>query len=332
MLSDRQNKILKLITEEYIKTATPVGSKTICHDLNCSSATVRNEMAYLEEAGMLEKTHTSSGRLPSDKGYHYYVNHLMEADKISGSDMLKLQQIFSNQSLQLSDCIKLSLELVAGITEYAALKLGEASLDARVKEISSVPLNKDEIVMIIVTDKGFVEHKNVSIQGLDAIEIKKTIKLISDLIVGTELNKVLSKLEFDVKPVIGAISKQQETLYNVIYNVFDEIRERQDRYVSGERNFLKMPEYKSNAEKIDNILSKLDDLDYNIKEDNDDINIYIGKETELDDNLAVIRTSYNTDKEKGSIAIIGPKRMAYDKVLPLLDFIKQNIESGDKNE
>lgn len=289
-------------------------------------------MAYLEEAGMLEKTHTSSGRLPSDKGYHYYVNHLMEADKISGSDMLKLQQIFSNQSLQLSDCIKLSLELVAGITEYAALKLGEASLDARVKEISSVPLNKDEIVMIIVTDKGFVEHKNVSIQGLDAIEIKKTIKLISDLIVGTELNKVLSKLEFDVKPVIGAISKQQETLYNVIYNVFDEIRERQDRYVSGERNFLKMPEYKSNAEKIDNILSKLDDLDYNIKEDNDDINIYIGKETELDDNLAVIRTSYNTDKEKGSIAIIGPKRMAYDKVLPLLDFIKQNIESGDKNE
>lgn len=332
MLSDRQNKILKLITEEYIKTATPVGSKTICRDLNCSSATVRNEMAYLEEAGMLEKTHTSSGRLPSDKGYHYYVNHLMEADKISGSDMLKLQQIFSNQSLQLSDCIKLSLELVAGITEYAALKLGEASLDARVKEISSVPLNKDEIVMIIVTDKGFVEHKNVSIQGLDAIEIKKTIKLISDLIVGTELNKVLSKLEFDVKPVIGAISKQQETLYNVIYNVFDEIRERQDRYVSGERNFLKMPEYKSNAEKIDNILSKLDDLDYDIKEENDDINIYIGKETELDDNLAVIRTSYNTDKEKGSIAIIGPKRMAYDKVLPLLDFIKQNIESGDKNE
>lgn len=332
MLSDRQNKILKLITEEYIKTATPVGSKTICQDLNCSSATVRNEMAYLEEAGMLEKTHTSSGRLPSDKGYHYYVNHLMEADKISGSDMLKLQQIFSNQSLQLSDCIKLSLELVAGITEYAALKLGEASLDARVKEISSVPLNKDEIVMIIVTDKGFVEHKNVSIQGLDAIEIKKTIKLISDLIVGTELNKVLSKLEFDVKPVIGAISKQQETLYNVIYNVFDEIRERQDRYVSGERNFLKMPEYKSNAEKIDNILSKLDDLDYDIKEENDDINIYIGKETELDDNLAVIRTSYNTDKEKGSIAIIGPKRMAYDKVLPLLDFIKQNIESGDKNE
>lgn len=332
MLSDRQNKILKLITEEYIKTATPVGSKTICQDLNCSSATVRNEMAYLEEAGMLEKTHTSSGRLPSDKGYHYYVNHLMEADKISGSDMLKLQQIFSNQSLQLSDCIKLSLELVAGITEYAALKLGEASLDARVKEISSVPLNKDEIVMIIVTDKGFVEHKNVSIQGLDAIEIKKTIKLISDLIVGTELNKVLSKLEFDVKPVIGAISKQQETLYNVIYNVFDEIRERQDRYVSGERNFLKMPEYKSNAEKIDNILSKLDDLDYDIKEENDDINIYIGKETELDDNLAVIRTSYNTDKEKGSIAIIGPKRMAYDKVLPLLDFIKQNIESGDKDE
>lgn len=332
MLSDRQNKILKLITEEYIKTATPVGSKTICQDLNCSSATVRNEMAYLEDAGMLEKTHTSSGRLPSDKGYHYYVNHLMEADKISGSDMLKLQQIFSNQSLQLSDCIKLSLELVAGITEYAALKLGEASLDARVKEISSVPLTKDEIVMIIVTDKGFVEHKNVSIQGLDAVEIKKTIKLISDLIAGTELNKVLSKLEFDVKPVIGAISKQQETLYNVIYNVFDEIRERQDRYVSGERNFLKMPEYKSNAEKIDNILSKLDDLDYDIKEDNDDINIYIGKETELDDNLAVIRTSYNTDKEKGSIAIIGPKRMAYDKVLPLLDFIKQNIESGEKNE
>ena len=97
MLTERQNKILKLIITEYIKLARPVGSNLICKRLKCSSATVRNEMASLEELGLLEKTHTSSGRVPSEKGYRYYVDHLMKPKELYGEDMLKLQIIFNNQ-------------------------------------------------------------------------------------------------------------------------------------------------------------------------------------------------------------------------------------------
>lgn len=105
MLTESQNKVLKLIVEKYIKEAKPIGSKVISKKLKCSSATVRNEMAALENAGFLEKTHTSSGRVPSEAGYRYYVDNLMELKKMNADDMLKLQIVFRNQQLALSDVI-----------------------------------------------------------------------------------------------------------------------------------------------------------------------------------------------------------------------------------
>ena len=101
MLSKRQEQLLKMIVENYIKQATPVSSKQLCKKLKCSSATIRSEMANLEEAGLLEKTHTSSGRVPSEQGYRYYVDNLMKLKEISGEDMLKLQLIFSNKQLEI---------------------------------------------------------------------------------------------------------------------------------------------------------------------------------------------------------------------------------------
>ena len=106
MLNNRQNELLKIIVEDYIKTAKPVGSKAICDILNCSSATIRNEMAALEEYGLLEKTHISSGRIPSEKGYRYYVDNIMKPKELTGEDMLKLQTIFKNSSLMLADFIE----------------------------------------------------------------------------------------------------------------------------------------------------------------------------------------------------------------------------------
>ena len=123
MLSDRQSKILKLIIERYIKDPTPVGSKTISKTINCSSATIRNEMGVLEDLGLLEKTHTSSGRVPSEAGYRYYVDNLMELKKMNAEDMLKLQIVFKNQQLALSDVITRSLEVISDMTNYTTVVL-----------------------------------------------------------------------------------------------------------------------------------------------------------------------------------------------------------------
>ena len=162
MLSKRQEQLLKMIVENYIKQATPVSSKQLCKKLKCSSATIRSEMANLEEAGLLEKTHTSSGRIPSQKGYRYYVDNLLKPRKMNGEDMLNLQIILHNQSLELSDCISKSLQLVSDMTSYTAVVLGQASHDNLLKEVNVVPLADNQLIMIVVTDKGKVEHKTVT--------------------------------------------------------------------------------------------------------------------------------------------------------------------------
>ena len=131
LLTERQILVLKAIVEEFIQTAQPVGSRILSkkEELNFSAATIRNDMADLEDLGFIEKTHTSSGRVPSQKGYRYYVDNLLKPRKINGEDMLNLQIILHNQSLELSDCISKSLQLVSDMTSYTAVVLGKASHD-----------------------------------------------------------------------------------------------------------------------------------------------------------------------------------------------------------
>ncbi len=326
MLTKRQENILKMIVVEYIKLAKPVGSKLICDKLNCSSATVRNEMMQLEEMGLLEKTHTSSGRVPSEKGYRYYVDNLMEPYELNNEEVYKLQTVFNNSQLELSDVLNRSLEIISDITSYTSVVLDTKSHDNKLKEISVVPVSSEILVVIVVTDLGYVEHKNMEVQGVSLDEVKKTVKLINDLIVGTPIDEISAKLEFEVKPVIAKYVKQHEMLYNAFYDVFTDISSKNVSVV-GKNNILKHQEF-NDVSKLKDIFSKLDDknLIENIEESNNDINIYIGHENKVDPDVTVIKTNYKTSKDEGTIAIIGPKRMDYDRVVNLLDYIKKQIE------
>ena len=326
MLSKRQESILKLIVTEYIKLAKPVGSKLLCDKLNCSSATIRNEMQELEEMGLLEKTHTSSGRIPSEAGYRYYVDNLMELKELNGEEVFKLQTVFNNTKLELSDVLSKSLELISDMTSYTSVVLDTKSHDNKLKEISIVPVDENIVVVIVVTDQGYVEHKNIEISDVSLEEVKKTVKLINDLIVGTPIDEVSAKLEFEIKPIIGRYVKQHEMLYNAFYDVFTDISSKNVSVV-GKNNILKHQEF-NNVEKVEDLFSKLDDIEVlqNIEEKNNDINVYIGHENKMDPDVTVIKTNYKTNKDSGTIAIIGPKRMEYDKVVNLLDYIKKQIE------
>lgn len=327
MLTERQENILKLIITEYIKSARPVGSNLICEELKCSSATVRNEMAELEELGLLEKTHTSSGRIPSEKGYRYYVDHLMKPKELNGEDMLRLQIIFNNQQLALSDYLSESLKLISDMTSYTSIVLGGTSHDNKLKEISVVPINSESLVIIVITDTGHVENKTVTLKNVSLEEIKKTVNLINDLIVGTPIDEVSSKLEFEIKPIIGRYVKEHEIVYNTFYQVFKDFSSKNINVV-GKNNILKQPEF-NNIEKIKDIFGKLDNEENiieSIKEENNDIKIYIGKENTLDEEVTIIKTKYHTKDQEGTIAIVGPKRMDYDRVVTLLEYIKDNIE------
>ena len=327
MLTDRQNKILKLIVEHYIKLAKPVGSKLISKKLKCSSATIRNEMAALEDRQLLEKTHTSSGRIPSEKGYRYYVDNLMETKKMTGEDMLRLQLVFHNQQLALSDVITKSLQVISDMTNYATVVLGSTSHENLLKKIEVVPIDDVSMIVIIVTDKGHVEHKNIQLKEVSLEEIKKTVSLINKLIVGTPIDEISTKLEYEIKPIIGKYVKQHEQLYNAFYHVFNDFTNH-DVNVVGKSKFLNQPEF-SNVDKIKNVFNKLEDEDLlqNIEEDSDNnIKVYIGKESNIDDDVTVIKTKFNAGGEEGTLAIIGPKRMEYDRVVSMLEYMKENIE------
>ncbi len=328
MLTERQNKLLRIIVEEYVKTASPVGSKALCDELNCSSATIRNEMATLENVGFLEKTHTSSGRVPSEDGYRYYVNNLMKPKEMTGEDMLKLQTLFDNRELVLSDAINKSLEIVSEITNCTSLVLGSSSSINRLKQVEVVPFDNNKVIAIVITDKGHIEHKELNIEdGISVDEVKKVVELINKLLVGTPLDEISAKLEFEIKPRIASYVKSHEALYQVFYNAFSEFSNKSHMHMAGRTNLLNYKEF-DNTSKIREILDKFDDdkMVQKIEAEENDINVYIGHENNFDDDVSIIKTKYVVNGEEGTIAIVGPKRMDYEKVVSLLEFIKQNIE------
>lgn len=328
MLSERRKELLKLIVEEYIKTANPVGSSLLCDKLNCSSATIRNEMASLEDMGYLEKTHTSSGRVPSEMGYRYYVDNLMEPKKMTGEEVLKLQTIFDNKGLVLSDVITRSMEIISEITNCTSLVLGASSAENKLKEVETIPFSDSKVIAIVITDKGHVEHKELNVDGnVSPNEVKKVVELINKLLVGTPLDEVSAKLEFEIKPIIGNYVKSHEALYQAFYNAFNEFSYKSHMHMAGRTKLLDYREFDS-VSKVKEILNKFDDENMvkKIEADCNDINVYIGHENNFDDDVSVIKTKYNINGEEGTIAIVGPKRMDYEKVVSLLNYIKQNIE------
>ena len=329
MISDRQKKLLRLIIEDYIKTARPISSKSLCEILDCSSATIRNEMSFLEDIGLLEKTHISSGRVPSEKGYRYYVDNIMRPKSIDDFDIRELETVFNSKSLVIADAISKSMEIISEMTNYTAIVLGSTSKENKVTKVEVVPIDSQNLVAIVITDKGHVEHKNVKLEEKVAVaEIKQTVDLINKLIVGVPISEVSSLLEYEIKPIIGQYVKQHEVLYNAFYNAFTDFSDNSFK-MNGTRNILMQPEF-NNTDKIRDIISKFEDKDIikNIKEEDNGINIYIGSENEFDDDLTIIKTKYKVNGEEGTLALIGPKRMEYDRAIALLNYIKQNIDSN----
>lgn len=331
MIDDRKKELLKEIVENYVKTVKPVGSKSLCKKLKCSSATIRNEMAILESMGYIEKNHISSGRIPSEKGYRYYVENLMKPKDLSGEDMLKLQTIFSNKELQVSDAVAKCLEIISDITNYTSVVLGKNSNDNYLKQINIIALDYNKIVAIVCTDKGVVENKQFILpENTNIDEIVKISEMINKMLIGTPINKVSEKLEFEIKPVIAKRVKDYEMVYNIFYDAFNDfLIHNTNMHISGRVNLLKEPEYET-TEDIRRIASKLEDESFremvNNIDGSDELKIYIGEDSHFDDNVTVIKKKYKSGGEEGTIAIIGPKRMEYERVVSLLNYIIDKIE------
>ena len=336
-MNDRQSRLLKEIVESYIKTAKPVGSKSLCKKLKCSSATIRNEMAYLEELGYLEKNHISSGRIPSEAGYKYYVVNLMKPKELSSNDAMKLQTIFRNQELSLSDSISATVEIISEIANYTSIILGKNSGENTLQQVSIIPLQNNKIVALVCTNEGVVQNKQFVIPpNISINEIVKTCEIINKMLVGTPIDEVSTRLEYEIKPIIAEKVEAYEAIYSIFSKTFNDFASKASEtvHVSRKNYLLEEPEYDNVAE-VRKIISKFDDQNLIEKidatETHDGVNIYIGSDSEFDDNVTVIKTTYKKNGSEGTIAIIGPKRMEYDRVVGLLSFLNKELNEEEKD-
>ncbi len=327
-MNDRQNKLLKEIVESYINEVKPVGSQALCKKFKLSSATIRNEMAELEKLGYLEKNHVSSGRIPSEKGYKYYVENLMKPKELNGEEILKLQTIVQNHQLQVSDTINQCMQIIAELTNYTSVVLGRNSSDNTLQQVNIIPLDNNQVIAVVCTNKGIVENRRFSVtDNIFMDELVKTCEIINKMLIGTPINEVSQRLEFEVKPVISKTIKQYEAVYEIFYDAFNDFTKNSSNvFFSGKTNILKQPEY-NNIDEIKKIVSKFEDesLVKKIEETADGINVYIGEESQFDPNVTVIKTKYNINGEEGTVAIVGPKRMEYSKVIGLLEYLNEEL-------
>jgi heat-inducible transcriptional repressor len=210
------------------------------------------------------------------------------------------------------------------MTNYNAVVLENKGINDTLKEVSILPISEDKVVALVITSSGHVENKTIDIKNSNLDDVKKIVELINKLIVGTPINEVSSKLEFEIKPIIGEYIMNYEMVYSAFYNAFNDFKDNnQDEVIiKGRDKILQLPEF-NNVNDIKKVISALDEEKIkHLKEESEDINIYIGKENELDENLSVIKTKIGDS----TLAIVGPKRMDYDFVVGLMEYIKNNIE------
>ena len=185
MLSERQKLVLIAIVEEYVKTNEPVGSLALSKrpELNFSSATLRNEMAALEEMAYLEKTHTSSGRIPSEKGYRLYVQEIIMRRQNEDLEFPMIDEIFERPNVTKEEAITEAMELVTELTNYASIVLGKTAYNSRVKKLEFISLKENQAVILLVTDQGHVESKRILVpMGVSIRELEKTIQVLNEVL------------------------------------------------------------------------------------------------------------------------------------------------------
>jgi heat-inducible transcriptional repressor len=335
MLTERQLLILQAIIDEFIRNAQPVGSRTLAKkgEIALSSATIRNEMADLEELGYLEKTHSSSGRVPSEKGYRYYVDHLLPPQRLTQEEILKIKSIFAEKIYELEKIVQKSAQILSDLTNYTSIVLGPAFRENKLKRLQIVPINKETAVAIIVTDTGHVEDRVVTFPNtIDASDIEKMVNILNDRLVGVPLVDLKNKMYKEVANLLKVHIKNYDILLKALASTID-LKGSEKVYFGGKTNMVSQPEF-HDIQKIRSLLTMIEQEKefYNLLRTNKDgITVKIGRENQVRamENCSLITATYSIGSEKlGTIAILGPTRMEYSRVITLLKYMTNDLSNA----
>ncbi|AIQ65069.1 Heat-inducible transcription repressor HrcA [compost metagenome] len=334
MLSERQRMILNAIVDDYIRSAEPVGSRSISKrgDVKYSPATIRNEMADLEELGFLEQPHTSAGRIPSHKGYRYYVDHLVPWSSLDLSETKTIRAFFAEKLNATEQLIQHAALILSNMTNYTSILLGPEVFHTSLRHFQLLPLDDRTAVAIIVTSTGQVENRKVNIPPEISIsEMEKVVNLLNSKLIGVPLYKLKSRLYSELGQEMQRHISHYEELMQMLDTAFDSDSEPRV-YLSGATNMLIQPEFRD-VEKVKDILDLLEETPTLLKmldpaAYGSGIQVRIGTENkhEAFADCSLITATYSIDGEAvGSIGILGPTRMEYARVMRILGVLSRDL-------
>lgn len=333
-LSDRKKKILQYVIDDYIQTAQPVSSKSITEKYmqDVCSATVRSELAGLEEMGYLTQLHTSSGRVPSVEAYKLYVSDLMDKNKLSVKELGFIKDAFKNHADNLEMVVQNAVKVISELTDYTSVAYTRHNAKERIVKIELFRFKSNQALLLLVTENTLIRDKMIDIPtSMSDNQIKEASALISKLLVGKELGETATLSQTITEEFI--VYKE---IFNGVMSAIEEYisKDKVNVMLEGQDKILKHPEY-NDSEKIKNFLSvvtskdKLTDLLVN-DNDNIEINIKIGGEDqkgEMPEDCSLVTATYSASGVKiGTYGVIGPLRMDYQKVVSVLEGVGKILE------
>lgn len=340
MLDNRKKAILQAIVEEYIETAEPVSSKAIVEKkgIDYSSATIRNDMAELEKIGLLDKTHTSSGRIPSAKGYRYYVDELLNYNDISIQDIKYIQEQLETKINQIEDLTKIATTTLSEITHYTSVGIGPRAGSHNIEEIKFVLLGSRLLMAVILTENGLIKETIIKFdEDINQEQVDTITYLFNNKLRGKPITQI------DI-PMEEYMQLEMNNTLKVVKPVLEQIKKAINEdipvFMQGADKSFELPEFKSldiaknfvNILDLDKTKQMIDILNNDGNED--EINVYIGDEN-VDKSLkdfSVITFKHKEDgKDLGTIAIIGPTRMDYSKVISTMKYISKKLNEVNQH-
>jgi len=330
MLSGRMTEIFKAIVEEFIATAEPVGSKTLVEKYNLpySTATIRNEMMELENQGLIEKTHTSSGRVPSTEGYRFYVENLMEChldDKMA----LVVQSVFNDESLNFEELIQKSCDILSQMTNLTSIVLGPDAQYQKLEHIKLFPIDKRNAVAVFITDTGHTENRMFQFDeevGLHDIQV--CCDILNERLKGTLITEVVAKMQM-LKPILEVSIERHEALFKAFISAFVKFAN-ENIYYSGKDKLMYQPEF-ADIERLKELMSMLENsqLWRDIGDGKGNILLKTSDNSQLVwlDDMAVVSSKFKVNSgEQAQLMLIGPSRMDYDHIISLIEYLTESIE------
>ena len=332
MLDERKRRVLQAVIDDYIASAEPVGSRALArkHDLGVSPATIRNEMADLEMLGYLEHIHTSSGRVPSAKGYRFYVDGLIPPKPVSDEEKVLIDRWYQARVKRIDEVFQETARLISKMTRNVSLVLAPQVSQAAFRCLQFLPLDDHRVITVLMTDAGFVENKILEMpDGAEFEDFQRMARVINRVLAGKTIRSIsessLQMIEDEIQD-----SGLYASALEVIQRALDASK-KERLYLGGTTMMLEQPEF-HDVEKVKNLLLMLEEEEL-VKEilhahPGRGLEVTIGRENENSSiqDCSIITATYHLDGELlGTLAVLGPTRMEYSKAMSLLEYMNTNI-------